>query len=161
VLEHAHLRSILPHGHPVLLVDRLSLEPDGSAVGTKAITAGEPCYADLPPDAEPERFAYPVSLLLESFGQTAAALWLTRDGDGTVADDQVLMLVAARGCRIEGRAFPGDVLRHAARIEHVFGDNVFVSGETHVDGRRVAVVESMMAVARPRAEILEVGDSLA
>jgi 3-hydroxyacyl-[acyl-carrier-protein] dehydratase len=159
VLEHAHLRRILPHGHPVLLVDRLSLEPDGSAVGTKSVTAGEPCYRDLPPDAEPERYAYPVSLLLESFGQTAAALWLT--GAGAVEDDRVLMLVAARGCRIEGRAFPGDVLRHTARVEHVVGDNVFVSGETHVDGRRVAVVESMMAVARPRAEILEVRDSLA
>jgi 3-hydroxyacyl-[acyl-carrier-protein] dehydratase len=152
VLEHAQLHALLPHGHPTLLVDRVAVEADGSAVGTKAITASEPCYAGLPKDADAASYAYPASLLLESFGQTAAVLWLTRAG--RVSDASVLMLVGARNCRLEGRAYPGDVLRHVTRIDQIVGDNVFVEGETFVGNRRIVVVESMMAAVRDRSATL-------
>lgn len=136
----------------MMLVDRvIALEPAVSVVGIKAITGSEPCYRHVSACAAPEHYAYPTSLLLESFGQTAAILWLTGMGASRVADDQVLMLAAARGCRILGRAYPGDVLRHTARVSHVLGDNVFVEGETHVDDRLICTVESMVAVMRPRA----------
>jgi 3-hydroxyacyl-[acyl-carrier-protein] dehydratase len=156
MLEHAEIRRILPHDHPMVLVDRIvSLEPGVSAVGTKAITGGEPCYRGLQPGARPEAFAYPASLLLESFGQTAAILWLTSARDATVGDDRVLMLVALKNCRLERDVFPGDVLEHRVEIETIVGDNVFVGGESVVDGKRVATIESMMAVVRPRAVLLE------
>jgi 3-hydroxyacyl-[acyl-carrier-protein] dehydratase len=150
MLDHAAIRALLPQGHPMMLVDRvIALEPSVSIVGIKAITGSEPCYRHV--SGCTERFAYPTSLLLESFGQTAAILWLTGTGARCVEDDQVLMLAAARGCRILGRAYPGDVLRHTARVSHVLGDNVFVEGETHVGDRLVCTVESMVAVMRPRA----------
>jgi 3-hydroxyacyl-[acyl-carrier-protein] dehydratase len=150
MLDHGDVRALLPQGHPMMLVDRIvHLEPSVSVVGIKAISGCEPCYRDLPDGLPPERYAYPASLLLESFGQTAAVLWLSAIGG--VHDDQVLMLGAARGCRIVGRAYPGDVLEHTARVSHVVGDNVFVEGESRVGGRLVAVIESMVAVMRPRA----------
>lgn len=152
MLDHAAIRALLPQGHPMMLVDRVvELEPAVSVVGIKAITGSEPCYRHVTGCPTPERFAYPTSLLLESFGQTAAILWLTGMGASRVEEDQVLMLAAARGCRILGRAYPGDVLRHTARVSHVLGDNVFVEGETHVGDRLICTVESMVAVMRPRA----------
>jgi 3-hydroxyacyl-[acyl-carrier-protein] dehydratase len=157
VLDQARVRELLPHGHPILLVDRVSLEAEGSAVGTKAVSATEPCYRHLPANAAPAQYAYPSSLLLESFGQTAAVLWLAHPRTARLDDRWLLMLVAIRDCRIEGCAYPGDVLRHVARIDHVKGLNVFVTGATFVGERRVAVVGSMLAVARPRATVLEGG----
>lgn len=156
MLEHAEIRRILPHDHPMVLVDRIvSLEPGVSAVGTKAITGGEPCYRSLRAGARPEAFAYPASLLLESFGQTAAILWLKSAHDASVGDDHVLMLVALRNCRLERAVFPGDVLEHHVKIDATVGENVFVGGESTVGGGRVATIESMMAVVRPRAVLLE------
>jgi len=154
VMEHAAIRDLLPQGHPMVLVDRVvALDPGVSIVGLKAITGSEPCYRDAAPAPEP--LAYPVSLMLESFGQTAAVLWLSGLGGAPVRDDHLLMLVAARDCTIEGRAFPGDVLTHVVRLDHVVGDNVFVAGEILVDGRRIATIGSMMAVMRPRTVLFE------
>jgi 3-hydroxyacyl-[acyl-carrier-protein] dehydratase len=155
-LDHADIRTLLPQGHPMVLVDRIvALDPGVSIVGLKAITGSEPCYRDVLAGAHRERLAYPVSLLLESFGQTAAILWLAGLGSSPVRDDHVLLLVAIRDCAIEGHAFPGDVLRHVARLDQVVGDNVFVEGEILVDDRRVATVGSMMAVMRPRTVLSE------
>jgi 3-hydroxyacyl-[acyl-carrier-protein] dehydratase len=156
LLDHAAIRNLLPQGHPMVLVDRvLALDPGVSILGVKAITGSEPCYRHLAAGARREHVAYPVSLMLESFGQTAAILWLVGMGGSAVRDDHVLMLVAVRDCTIEGRAFPGDVLRHVARLDQVVGDNVFVEGEILVDDRRVATIGSMMAVMRPRTVLSE------
>ena len=156
LLDHTAIRHVLPQGRPMVLVDRVvALDPGVSIVGLKAITGSEPCYRTLVAGAGRERHAYPVSLMLESFGQTAAILWLTGLGSSPVRDDHVLMLVAVRDCTIDGQAFPGDVLRHVARLDQVIGDNVFVTGEILVDGRRVATVGSMMAVMRPRTVLME------
>lgn len=158
------IRRLLPHGHPMLLVDRIvELEPRRAIVATKAITYGEPCYASLPAGAGAHAYTYPASLLLESFGQAAALLWMAGRGDGDLpdaglpgdadGDGRVLMLATARDCTVDGRALPGDVIEHRARIDHVVGDNVFVSGESFVWRRRIASVGSMMAVIRPRREL--------
>lgn len=154
VLDHAAIRSLLPQGHPIALVDRvIALDPGVSIVGLKAVTGSEPCYRSG------DAGAYPVSLMLESFGQTAAILWLVSLGSSPVRDDRVLMLTAIRDCTIEGRALPGDVLRHEARLDQVIGDNVFVAGEILVDDRRLATVGSMMAVMRPRTVFSERADA--
>src|SRR5690348_1398482 len=115
----------------MVLVDRvLSFEPGVSITGIKAITGSEPCYSGLPVGLESERYAYPTSLLIESFGQTAAILWLKSLRLPNQDRNNVFMFAVVRNCRIEGRAFPGDVVRHVARLDHVVGDNVFVTGES-------------------------------
>src|SRR5207248_2320963 len=149
MLDHSEIRALLPQGHPMMLVDRVvSLEVSVSVVGIKAITGSEPCYRHLDGGLPLEHYAYPTSLLLESFGKTAAILWLTGMGARQVDEDQVLMLAAARGCRILGHAYPGDVLEHTARVSHVLGDNVFVEGETRIGDRLVATIESLGAGER-------------
>jgi 3-hydroxyacyl-[acyl-carrier-protein] dehydratase len=154
MLDQGAIRRLLPHGHPMVLVDRVeALEPGRSIVGLKAISACEPCYRELDPRLGPGAWAYPASLLLESFGQTAALLWLSGRDRAGLEEDRVLMLAGVRGCRIEGRTFPGDVVRHLARLEQVSGDNVFVAGESFVGQRRVMDVGWMLAVARPRSSL--------
>lgn len=143
----------LPHAHPMVLVDRVvALHPGVSITGLKAITASEPCYAGLTAGLPAGRYAYPTSLLLESFGQTAAILWL-ESVDETTHHEHVLMLIGARDCRIEGEAFPGDTLRHVARLDVATSDGVVVSGETWVGDRRIASIGSMTAAVRPRAAV--------
>jgi 3-hydroxyacyl-[acyl-carrier-protein] dehydratase len=151
------IRRLLPHGHPMLLVDRvLEVGPGDRITGVKAITHAEPCYAALAADADPDCYAYPESLLLESFGQTAALMWLLGRA-GRRRDEGVLMLTVGRDCRLEGQALPGDVVRHEARLDSVVGDNVFVSGESFVGDRRILSVGSMMAVIRPSGALSPAG----
>jgi 3-hydroxyacyl-[acyl-carrier-protein] dehydratase len=148
--EHAEIRTALPQRYPMLLVDRvLALEPGRFIRTVKAVSATEPCYAGLPEDAEPWRYAYPRSLLIESFGQSAALLWL--DGRPPPDDDGVLMFAGARGWRFTGSAYPGDVLRHEVRLDSVIAGTAFAHGETWIGDRRVATVDSLIATRRPVA----------
>lgn len=148
--EHVEVRALLPQRYPLLLVDRvLALEPGRSIRTIKAITATEPCYAEVPDGAEGWRYDYPCSLMIESFGQSAALLWL--DGRQPTADDdeQTLMFVGATDFNFEGTARPGDVLRHEVRMDSVIADTAFASGEIWVDDRRVATVATLVATRRP------------
>lgn len=145
--EHADIRAVLPQRHPLLLVDRvLDLRPGSSIRTIKAVTGTEPCYADLPDGHG--CYAYPHSLLIESFGQSAALLWLDNQ---ELADDpeRVLMFVGARNYRFEGSAHPGDVVRHEVQLDSVLVDTAIASGETWVGERRIATVTSLIAARRP------------
>ena len=146
LFDHARIRAILPQRYPMLLVDQvLELEP-GSFIRTiKAITASEPCFAEVP---EGGRYEYPRSLIIESLGQSAALLWLA-DHPVAPADDRVLMFAGARDFRFDGPAYPGDVLRHDVRLDGVVADTAFASGETWAGGRRVATLSAMIATRRP------------
>ncbi|NHC16049.1 3-hydroxyacyl-ACP dehydratase FabZ family protein, partial [Motilibacter deserti] len=75
--EYADIRAVLPHRHPVLLVDRVvELKEFASIVTLKAVSGSEPCYAQMDEGLPASAYAYPGSLLLESFGQSGALLWL-------------------------------------------------------------------------------------
>jgi 3-hydroxyacyl-[acyl-carrier-protein] dehydratase len=157
VREHVDVRRILPQRYPLLLVDRVvALDPGRSIQTLKAVTATEPCYAGLPDDAPAGWYAYPESLLIESLGQSAALLWLhgrRAAVEAAVEADQVLLFVSARDYRFDGRAYPGDVLRHEVRLESVVADTAFASGETWVGDRRIAGVGTLIAARRTRGAI--------
>jgi 3-hydroxyacyl-[acyl-carrier-protein] dehydratase len=158
-LDCADISRILPHGRAMTLVDRAECGESGtSIVGLKAITATDACYVAVARDAPLPLWAYPTSLLVESFGQTAALLWL-RNRNMSVGDQQVLMFVSARDITIEGTAFPGDVLRHCATMDKGLDETLIVSGETRVGDRRVATFGSMIAVVRPRSSVLNRSDT--
>lgn len=148
--EHSAVRAVLPQRYPMLLVDRvLELVPRTSIRTVKAVTGTDPCYADLPEAAEPWQYGYPSSLLIESFGQSAALLWLDGRDPGPEDVDHVLMFVGATDYRFEGVALPGDVLRHEVRLDSVIADTAFASGETWVGARRIASVTTLVATRRP------------
>lgn len=152
-LDFSRIRRLLPHGPGMVLVDRVEdLRPGVELQAVKVISGGEACYRSLGPDSPIERYAYPPSLVLESFGQAAALLWLSarplRD------DDQTLMFVAAKDCAFPGRAYPGDVLRHVVRMEHHGEGAAFVCGHTSTGSRRIASFGSLTAVVRQRAALV-------
>lgn len=146
---HARIKRLLPVRHPMLLVDQvLTVEPGESLQAEKAVTGGELCYQGLGEDTPTSAYAYPRSLMLESFGQTAALLW--RQSTGDRLDGKVLMLAAIRHCRFDGSAHPGDILRHTVRVERLAGDSAIFSGETWAGNHQLAAVGSLVAVCRPQ-----------
>jgi 3-hydroxyacyl-[acyl-carrier-protein] dehydratase len=150
VLEHAAIRALLPQRHPMLLVDRVTaLEAGNRITAVKAVTAGELCYRELAEGLPPERYGYPISLQLESLGQTAALLWFVSGTGNGVGDGDVLLFAAARDCRFTGRAYPGDVLRHEVRLLKMTDGGAVAQGETWVGDHRIAVVGSLVAAIRP------------
>ncbi|GGO79949.1 hypothetical protein [Wenjunlia tyrosinilytica] len=152
VIDHARIRELLPVRHPMLLVDRVvSVEPGRGISAVKAVTGSEPCYQEMPEGLPTARYAYPRSLAFESFGQSAALLWLV--GAGVEVPDGVLMLAAIRDCRFAGGVGPGEALRHVVRLEQLVSGNAFMSGEIWAGTRCVAVVGSLIAVNRPRSAV--------
>ena len=138
----------------MLLVDRVTgIEPGVSAVCVKAISGAEPCYAHMTPGLGPDAWAYPASLLLESFAQSAVVLWLHSMRMSQVTDDRVLTFLAARRCRFHDCAYPGDVVRHEVRIGAVVHDHVFVEGEMFVGDRTIAVVDEIIAALVDRQSV--------
>jgi 3-hydroxyacyl-[acyl-carrier-protein] dehydratase len=151
MIEHADIRGILPHRHPILLVDRIvEVVPGERLVAEKAISGSEPCYAGIDESAGGEAFAYPRSLLIESLGQAGALLWFASTSVQQRAAGGMPMFAALRDGRFTGEAFPGDVLRHTVWFEHRARDDAtLLAGEIRVRGERIAEVQSMLAVLRP------------
>jgi 3-hydroxyacyl-[acyl-carrier-protein] dehydratase len=154
--SHAELYDLLPHRHPILLVDRIVDGEPGEWIETvKAVSAAEPCYAGLG-DRSPAAYAYPPALLLESFVQSAAVLWaLTVRHDGGSLPG-TLVLAGAKDVRFHRSALPGDTVRHRVRLTGVVGSNAFLSGETTLlgAGHPVLTVGSMVVAVRP-AELFD------
>ncbi|MEU3465605.1 hypothetical protein ABZ721_37420 [Streptomyces sp. NPDC006733] len=151
-IDHVRIRELLPVRHPMLLVDRVdAVDPGRSITTAKAVTGSEPCYQALPEGLSAAQYAYPRSLAFESFGQSAALLWLASAGAGV--PDGVLMLAAIRGCRFAGGVQPGDTMRHVVRLEQLASGTAFLSGEIWAGTRCLAVVDSLIAVNRPQSAV--------
>lgn len=152
--DYAAIRRLIPHAHPILLVDRvLDMDPYERIVTTKTVSGSEPCYAGIAPDAPSRAFAYPASLLMESWGQGGAVLWMERIKAQERERSGALILAATRGVRLLRAVLPGDTLRHEVTIDQYVGDSVFLSGRSWVDGELVAEVGSAIAVMRPAERV--------
>ncbi|HEV2371950.1 MAG TPA: hypothetical protein VGS19_07270 [Streptosporangiaceae bacterium] len=144
-LEHAQIRDLLPHRYPMLLLDRVeAMVPGESLEAVKVISGCEPCY-----DGLPDNYAFPTSLLIESFGQAAAVLWLLSRQQGQRPAGELPMFVAARNCQLTRPVYPGDVVRHRVRLDQAVDGAAFASGDSRTGDHQVAVFASMMAVTRP------------
>jgi 3-hydroxyacyl-[acyl-carrier-protein] dehydratase len=150
-VSYARILALLPVRHPMVLVDRIvAFDPNTEIETRKAVSGSEPCYLGMADDLPAARYAYPRSLVLESFGQSAALLWLgSRESPG----GGLPMVGRLRGCRFTGSAFPGDVVRHFVRVDRLVDDNAFLSGESRVGERVILTVESLIAVARPKSVV--------
>ncbi|QWF84841.1 3-hydroxyacyl-ACP dehydratase FabZ family protein [Amycolatopsis sp. CA-230715] len=158
-LEHREVRAKLPQRYPLLLVDQVVELRAGESIRTrKAISGTEPCYRALADGTAPESYAYPLSLMVESLGQSAALLWL--EGGGEVVDESsALLFTGARGVRLLGAAYPGDVLEHTVELENVIAETVFARGVSRVGDRTVLTAESLIAARRPRAAMGQLPDA--
>ncbi|WP_228474293.1 3-hydroxyacyl-ACP dehydratase FabZ family protein, partial [Streptomyces calidiresistens] len=147
--DYTGILDLLPVRHPMLLVDRVEeLDPGRRITTVKAVSGSEPCYQGMAEGLPPSRYAYPRTLMLESFGQSSVLLWLST---GTARG--VPVAAAFRDCRFTGEVRPGAVLRHVARIDRLMADNVFVSGETWDGDRCVMTVGTLVGSSRPRERV--------
>ncbi|MEV8476460.1 beta-hydroxyacyl-ACP dehydratase [Streptomyces sp. NPDC051173] len=150
---YAQLLALLPVRHPMVLVDRVTDFVRGCTIETtKAVTGSEPCYQGMADGLPAERYAYPRSMILESFGQSAALLWLGSHGPDT-EEDSLPMVGRLRNCAFTGSVFPGDVIRHRVWVERLVEDGAFMTGESRVGDQVLLTVGSLIAVARPTAMI--------
>jgi 3-hydroxyacyl-[acyl-carrier-protein] dehydratase len=144
------VRELLPHRYPILLVDRvLESEPPHRMVTAKAITFAELCYAALPDGLTRSRYAYPPTLLLESFVQSCGILW--RLGIQSRGEDLAGLLIfgSARNVVFHRPVFPGQTVRHMVRLDNVRGNNAFLSGGSWVDDEKLLTVGGVVAAVRP------------
>lgn len=157
LLSHAQIKAILPHRHPMLLVDGVrSLEPGVRIVAVKCVTGSEPCYAHLADDSVAQSYAYPRSLVVESFGQAASIIYCARSRHEGDMPEQVMLFGSASRCRFEGDVFPGETMEHRARLDRSLSDAAIFSGEVWVGSRRVVEVGQIIVVLRPAGVLADV-----
>jgi 3-hydroxyacyl-[acyl-carrier-protein] dehydratase len=133
----------------MVLVDRVvAMRPGFCIEVDKAVSGSEPCFSNLAESLPADRYAYPRSLIIESFGQSAALLWLGTVRE-TVAIQGIPMVGRLRGCTFDGNVFPGDVIRHTVQIDTVVDNNAIMTGYSRVGDRTILRVRSLVAVARP------------
>lgn len=137
------IKRIIPHRHPILLVDRVDeVDPGRWLVARKAVTAAEHCYRDATEEA------YPLSLLLESWAQAAVLLACWDQPNPDVVAGKVELATGIRGVRIGRDVVPGDVVVHRVEVVRALDDAVIVSGTSAVDGREVLAVEQFSVALR-------------
>lgn len=152
------IRAVLPHRHPMLLVDRvLHLEPGVGLRAIKAVTASEPWYAGL--DQDPARpvtgpdYAYPHALLVESWCQAAGVLATWTRPNPDVRTGRVMLFGAISEITFGAPVLPGDVLEHRVVLDREVGDTVIFSGAALVDGTPVLSVGRVVVAFRPAGSL--------
>ncbi|MFF4387428.1 3-hydroxyacyl-ACP dehydratase FabZ family protein [Streptomyces sp. NPDC001552] len=150
----AEIKWMLPHRYPMLLVDRvLELVPGESLRAVKAITCNEPWYQHLGDDAGEEEFAYPQTLLVESWGQAAGLLAVHAGSPEGDLGGQVMLAGAMSGVEFLRAVYPGDVLEHRVRVFRALTDTVVFDGESLVDGQVAMTFSRMVMAFRPGEQL--------
>ena len=120
------IRSLLPHRHPFVLLDRIErIVPRSSGVGVKNISISDPVFAAH----FPQMAIYPGVLLIEAVGHTCGLVHLARGGaddDAPAGSPAVRFLAGVRKFSFVQPVVPGDVVEfhvqfraeHAALFEY-------------------------------------------
>lgn len=153
-LEAIEIKRIMPQRNPMLLVDGVCPDNgDGPLRAYKNITINEPCFRHADDATTMDQFAYPLSLLVESFGQ-ASGLLLSRNGFLDKAQSShVIVFGEFRGIDILGYAYPGDRLVHEVAIEYSGSQMATFSGRTLVGERPIVTFEKIKAFLVPKESL--------
>jgi 3-hydroxyacyl-[acyl-carrier-protein] dehydratase len=138
----------------MLLIDRVSEVEEGrKVVAIKNITCNEPCYAELADGSGTELHAYPASLMVESFSQSAGILlfdlWKTKQH----AEENIIMFGSMANVTFHRDVGPGDTLQHHVWLDFGAEDSAIISGKVMVGEEEVMSVERIAAVLRPRRQV--------
>lgn len=135
------LIATLPHRPPMVLVDDITdLYPGDRITTVKHIDPIEICYRDANPLAP-----YPVTLLLESFVQSAALLWF---GSDPVHPGEQLLFAGITNADIGAPPIPGQTIVHHVKLLACIGSNAFFTGHCEVPGSPTALTVERVALAR-------------
>ncbi|MFI6641755.1 3-hydroxyacyl-ACP dehydratase FabZ family protein [Streptomyces sp. NPDC050504] len=141
---------LLPHRYPMLLVDRvLELVPGESIRAIKSVTLNEPWYAGLS-EAPDFDYAYPQTLLVESWGQTAGLL-ASAVAEAPVG--QVMLFGSVADAEFHLPVLPGDTVEHRVRISRSLTDSVIFEGSCHRGDETVMTVTRMVMAFRPAGQL--------
>jgi 3-hydroxyacyl-[acyl-carrier-protein] dehydratase len=133
----------LPHRWPILLVDAATVAPAERRITTrKAVSCDEPCYADLQSCGQRSARAYPPSLILESFTQSAALLMI-EVLEGQTPESCLMVFGGVLGAEFHHEVFPGDVMSHKVLELAHYGRYALASGMTLVGNKKVATFEGL------------------
>lgn len=151
---------VLPHGHPLVLVDRFACDDRDSdrAIAIKNVTINEACYRHTGHGTAATGLSYPLAMIVESFAQ-GAGLLLSRRGFLTAPSTRPSLTLFGefRDIQLLSDAWPGDRLRHDVRITSYNRQFIRLTGLTGTEDRIVARFGSLMAFVVdaghvPRAE---------
>ncbi|TNM32365.1 beta-hydroxyacyl-ACP dehydratase [Streptomyces sedi] len=134
----------------MLLVDRVTeVVPGERLVARKAVTCNEPWYAELGPDHPESAFAYPQTLLVESWCQSAGVLATWDAPNPDVLTGQVMLFGGMSGVVFHAPVLPGDVVVHEVLLSRSLGDTLIFEGVSTVEGEPVLTVERVVMALRP------------
>jgi 3-hydroxyacyl-[acyl-carrier-protein] dehydratase len=156
-LDYADIHALLPRRCPDLLVDQVVRCEPGMMIETvKAVSASEPCYANLTGDLPADAYHYPAALLLESFTQSAALLWARTRGRPFAG---MPVLAGTRGVTFHRPVGPGSLVRTVAKLIPGTESTMFFCGRSLVDDQLVLTVGNLvLAIRRPDAILRAAGE---
>jgi 3-hydroxyacyl-[acyl-carrier-protein] dehydratase len=154
MFSHSQIKTLLPHRYPMLLVDRITgLKKWSEVTGTKTVSGTEACYANMGETADPRDYAYPCSLILESFGQVGGVLVNLKRIEEHLPDNVIMLASGVSAFHFFGEVYPGDTMVHRLMLDKDMEDFAVLSGEMTVNGRRIAQAEAMIVAYREAGAI--------
>ncbi len=143
-LDVEHIKRLIPHRYPFLLIDRLTdIVVGQSAVGIKNVTANEPHFLGH----FPSQPIMPGVLIIESLAQTAGALVAYSLG----AEDQgkLVYFMSVDGARFRKPVVPGDTIHLHVSKKQQRGAVWKFDGVAKVDGTVVAESTFTAMIGQP------------
>jgi 3-hydroxyacyl-[acyl-carrier-protein] dehydratase len=151
------IKRLIPHRHPILLVDRvIEVVPGSHLVAIKAVTVTEPCYAFADSSGDAAGYAYPTSLLLESWAQSAVLLACWDHPNPDVLAGKVELAAGIRKVELPAPVYPGDVVEHRVELVKTIDDAAVVSGGSRVGDTEVLRVGQFTVALRDVAVLYRI-----
>ena len=143
-LETTEIMTLLPHRHPMLMIDRLvDIVPGESATAIKNVTFNEPFFPGHFPGAP----VMPGVLIVEAMAQAAAAYTAyTEDLD---VEGKIVLFMGVDKARFRKPVVPGDQLRLNVRTVQKRPPVWRFEGVAQVDGTKVCEASFAAMLATP------------
>lgn len=132
-IDLAGLKRLLPHRHPMLMVDRIvDVTPHDGAVGIKCVTNTEPYF----PGHFPDYAVMPGVMIVEAMAQTAAAYTAYTEEIDTLGT--VVLFMGIDKAKFRRPVVPGDRLELHVKVIHRRPPVWKYESRAVVDGKVVA-----------------------
>ena len=142
-LNKEEIKNLLPHREPMLLVDRLTrIVPMVSATGHIAVTKDKFYFDGHFPGAP----VFPGVLIVEAFGQAAAAL-AAHSLDPKEVENKLVFLMTIDKARFRSPVIPECELLLNVKVEKIKGRIWKYSGIATVNEKKMADAEWMATIA--------------
>ena len=136
------IENLLPHRDPMLLIDNLfNIVPMESAIGHLKITTDK-FYVQGHFPGQP---VMPGVMIVESFGQTAAAL-AAYSLDPKIVENKLVYLMSVQNARFRRPVMPPCDLYLKCHVDKIKGKIWRYKGEAFCDGQKMADAEWMATI---------------